>query len=141
MTRKRILIVDDDTALLQMLEDGIELLCVDCEVERATDGRAALRHLARRPFDLVLTDYHMPGMNGLELAVVVRQTLPHTRIVLMTAYGEGEAVQDGIRALDLEGCLQKPFSLEQVRALLQDPPEARSWTTWKDATVGGETRA
>jgi YesN/AraC family two-component response regulator len=126
MTRKRILIVDDDTALLQMLEDGIELLCADCEVERATDGRAALRHLARHSFDLVLTDYHMPGMNGLELAVVVRQALPHTRIVLMTAYGEGERVQDGIRALDLEGYLKKPFSMKQLWALLEDLPQGVS---------------
>jgi CheY-like chemotaxis protein len=109
-----------------MLEDGIELFCADCEVESATDGRAALRQLARQPFDLVLTDYQMPGMNGLELAVVVRQILPHTRIVLMTAYGEGEGVQDGIQALDLEGYLKKPFSLKQLRALIEDPPQAVS---------------
>jgi CheY-like chemotaxis protein len=123
MTGKRILIVDDEPSVLHMLEDGIELFCTDWQVESATDGREALRQLARQPFDLILTDYDLPGMNGLELAMVVRQTLPDTRIVLMTAYGDGERLQDGIRALHLEGYLQKPFSLKQIRDLLQDPTE------------------
>jgi two-component system response regulator FlrC len=123
MTGKRILIVDDEPSLLRMLADGIELFCLDCRVESAADGREALRQLARQPFDLILTDYDMPGMNGLELAMVVRQTLPHARIVLMTAYREGEGLEDRIRALDLEGYLHKPFSLKQLRELLQSSTE------------------
>lgn len=123
MTEKRILIVDDEPSLLRMLADGIELFCTGCQVESATGGREALRQLARQPFDLILTDYEMPGMNGLELAMVVRHTLPHTRIVLMTAYGDSEGLENGVRALDLEGYLQKPFSLEQLRELLQGSTE------------------
>jgi CheY-like chemotaxis protein len=118
MSAKRILIVDDDPALLKMLEDGLELYFADCQVECASDGRAALRRLARQRFDRILTDYDMPGLNGLELALIVRQVLPHTRIVLMTALGDSRELLDGICALDLNGYVEKPFSLKRVREVL-----------------------
>jgi CheY-like chemotaxis protein len=61
----------------------------------------------------------MPGMNGLELAQTVRQALPRARVVFMTAYGDGAVVQDQIRARQLDAYLRKPFSLKQVRDIVQ----------------------
>jgi len=118
----RILIVDDDPSLLHMLQDGIEMFCADCQVTSATDGFTALEQLQRQPFDLVLTDYDLPGMDGLELAQVARQTLPQARVVLMTAYGDGAAFQHGIHVMGLEDYLSKPFSLKQVRELVEGTP-------------------
>jgi two-component system response regulator AtoC len=120
---KRILIVDDDTSLLHMLEDGIEVFCAGWQVECVPDGRTALKQLATQTFDLIMTDYDMPGMNGLELALVMRQTLPHTPIVLMTASGDGEGLRDEISALELYSYLQKPFSLRQIQDLLEGTKE------------------
>ena len=120
---KRILVVDDEPSLLHMLKDGIEVFCVGWQVECATDGRTALKRLATQTFDLIMTDYDMPGLNGLELALVVRQTLPHTPIVLMTASGDSEGLQDEICTLELDGYLQKPFSLRQIRDLLEGSKE------------------
>jgi CheY-like chemotaxis protein len=119
MSKIQILIVDDDTSLLQLLEDGIEMFCADCQVTSATDSLSALEQLRLQPFDLVLSDYDIPGMNGLELAQTVRQSLPNTRVVLMTAYGDGAAFHDRIRARDLDAYLRKPFSLKQVRDIVQ----------------------
>jgi CheY-like chemotaxis protein len=124
MSKIRILLVDDDTSLLQMLEDGIGTFCADCQVTSATDGLIALEQLRLQPFDLVLTDYHMPGLTGLELAQNVRQALPHTRVVLMTAYGDGVAFKQRIRALELEHYLAKPFSLKQVREIIEETSAA-----------------
>ena len=119
MSKMRILIVDDDISMLNMLEDGIEMFCAGCQVTSATDGLSALAQLERQSFDLVLTDYDMPGVDGLELAQTVRQTLPHTRVVLMTAYGDGATFQRRIRAMELEDYLAKPFILKQVREIVE----------------------
>jgi CheY-like chemotaxis protein len=119
MSKIRILLVDDDASLLQMLEDGIGMFCTDCQVTSTTDSLSALEKLRLQPFDLVLTDYDMPGMNGLELAQTVRQALPQARVVLMTAYGDGAVFQDRIRARQLDAYLRKPFSLKQVRDIVQ----------------------
>ena len=86
---------------------------------RASDGRAALAQLDRQPFDLILTDYQMPGMNGLELAGTVHRTSPGTPVVLITAHRSGDWLQERARELDLVGYLQKPFSLLHLRELLE----------------------
>jgi CheY-like chemotaxis protein len=120
MSKIRVLLVDDDTSLLQLLEDGIEMFCAGCQVTSATDSLMALEHLKLQPFDLVLTDYDMPGMNGLELARIVRQTLPNTRVVLMSAHGDGITFKHRIRALELEHFLAKPFSLKQLCQIIEE---------------------
>ena len=119
MDKRRILIVDDDPDLLRLLADSIGLCCAECEVVRASDGRAALEQLEGQPFDLILTDYQMPGMNGLELASTVHQTSPGTPIVLVTAHRSGGWLQEKARSLDLVGYLQKPFTMAHVRDLLE----------------------
>lgn len=118
MNKKRILIVDDDPDLLRLLEDSIQSYCVECEVVRASDGHAALEQLEGQPFDLILTDYQMPGMNGLELASCVHRTSPGTPVVLVTAHRSGDWLQEKARSLDLVGYLQKPFSMAHIRELL-----------------------
>ena len=71
MTR-RILIVDDDAEILEMLKLSISVWCPECRVIVATNGLDALIQFQLRdsvqPFDILLTDYEMPIMNGLDLA-------------------------------------------------------------------------
>ena len=119
MDRKRILIVDDEPDLLRLLEDSIELYCERCEVVPVTNGYAALEQLERQSFDLILTDYQMPGMNGLELASAVHRESPGTPVVLVTAYRSSSWLQENARSLDLVGFLQKPFALAHIRELLE----------------------
>ena len=84
-----------------------------------TNGYAALEQIERQSFDLVLTDYQMPGMNGLELASMVYQKSPGTPVVLATAHRNSFWLQQEARSLDLVGFLQKPFTLAHIRELLQ----------------------
>lgn len=95
------------------------MYCADCQVVLAHDGIAALDQLQRHSFDLMLTDYDMPGMNGLDLAQAVRKTSPNTRIVLMTGRLYGADLKGRICAMKLEGYLEKPFSLQQIRDIIQ----------------------
>jgi two-component system response regulator GlrR len=118
LDKRRILIVDDDPDHLRLLEDSIGLYCAECEVVSASNGYAALEQIEGQPVDLILTDYQMPGMNGLELASTVHRTSPGTPIVLVTAHRGGGWLQERAQSLDLVGYLQKPFTMAHIRELL-----------------------
>jgi CheY-like chemotaxis protein len=123
MSKVRILIVDDDPLILDMLQHGLARSGDDYQVICATGGPSALRQLEEGSFDLLLTDYQMPGLNGLDLARAVRERTPGTRIVLMTAYAHGAELRRRIHAMELDGWLRKPFSLRQLRETLRNSLE------------------
>ena len=123
MDNKKILIVDDDRGTLNMVTEGIKIFYPKYNVFQATNGFAALRQIQEQPktrnFDVIITDYELPVMNGLDLALAIRQSWPDTRIVLMTSGLYSDEVRGGIRALNLGGYLQKPFGLQQIRDTLR----------------------
>jgi two-component system response regulator YesN len=121
MSQKKILIVDDDEKLLKILRSALEICCRNCQIESALNGSAALNLLRQanqvQPIDLILTDYSMPKMNGLELARVVRQTWPTTRIVLMSS--DRAALEAATNSLKFDDYLVKPFALRELEKVLQ----------------------
>ncbi len=111
---RRILLVDDEVNQLVILKAGLAKL-PNCEVTVATDGWQALSLFARQDFDLLITDYHMPKMDGLTLAVTVRQQYPSTQIIMLTAFGDeilGEHTEEGLVRLVLE----KPIDIKHIRS-------------------------
>jgi CheY-like chemotaxis protein len=80
----RILIVDDETNLAEVIQAGLDSL-PNCQTSLATNGQDALRLFEDEPFDLLITDFRMPGMDGLALARHIRAQSPHTAIILLTA--------------------------------------------------------
>jgi DNA-binding NarL/FixJ family response regulator len=85
--RKRILIVDDEAALLKVLRTSLEHhgFSVCGEAENGID--AVSRAVSTRP-DLVILDVAMPGLNGIEVASILHRLLPDTPIILHTIYGD-----------------------------------------------------
>src|SRR5690606_35519104 len=83
----RILIVDDEEYVVFTLKEGLQKL-PNCEVYTASRGSEALEHFKKQPFDLLITDYKMPGMDGITLATQIRHMYPQTAIVVVTAYGD-----------------------------------------------------
>lgn len=117
MTRpdhKRALIVDDQESIRDLFQRLFETVKPDYEVVLASDGCAALELFQQQPFDLVVTDYYLPGLNGPELARLVRRISPDTRIVLMTGSLNGPAFMSGIESSGFDGFLPKPFTSAQV---------------------------
>lgn len=118
MTDKHVLIVDDARDILFLLTHSVKRLGPDFKVSTAMDGLEALELIQQRKFDLVITDYMMPGMTGLELAQEIRRRSPDTRVLLMSAY-DTIALRDQVETMQLGGYLGKPFSVPEVLAMVQ----------------------
>jgi CheY-like chemotaxis protein len=105
--------VDDEENVIVTMKAGLQML-LNCEVVTATSGEEALRLFEEKPFDLLITDYRMPGIDGLALAARVRQSYPQMGIVMITAYGD-----DGLREravqIPIQSILDKPVNLTDVR--------------------------
>ena len=112
----RILIVDNDKNIRTHLATYVRGL--GHASETATDGGEALAALARAPFDVVLTDVRMAGMDGMALLREAIRTHPEATVVLMTAYATVPQAVEALKAGAYD-YLPKPFSLEQVRLLLE----------------------
>lgn len=107
----QILVVDDEP----IVRNSIKLLLeyFGHEVSEVESGEVALAHLAERKFDLVITDFFMPGMCGDELVTRIRQHSLKLPIILVS----GTMPESGLGPLSdqINAFLQKPFSLEALR--------------------------
>jgi len=111
---RRILIVDDEEDVAWTIHDGLERL-PNCELQVALSGEQAWQLFTERPFDLLITDYKMPGLDGLALSARVRQHYPHSAIILITAYSNDELRQQA-RHIAIRHILDKPVTLAQIRS-------------------------
>jgi len=104
-------VVDDEAmvrdAIKRLLEHG------GCDVEAVDSGEAALNRLALREFDVVITDFSMPGMQGDQLVARIREMLPAQRITMATAFVEEYKIF-GQRSASVDFLLLKPFSFKEL---------------------------
>ena len=111
----RLLVVDDEAIVGKRLQQVYGKL--GFEVEVFTHPADALAAMARQPFEIVVTDLRMDGIDGWELLRQVREMNPATRVIIITAYVEEEtttkASQQG--AFDI---IAKPFRLEELRQVV-----------------------
>lgn len=103
---RRVLLVEDSVEVA----DTIKLTLMDAghEVEVASDGREALKRFKPGHYDLIITDYNMPRMNGVEMAEIIRRRAANQRIMMVTAFAFTIAAYDG-RPLPVDMVLHKPF--------------------------------
>jgi CheY-like chemotaxis protein len=119
MTGQRILIVDDEESVLTVLRDSLGKRSDFRQITTATDGSSALEYLRKDSFDLVITDYRMAGMNGLELLEAVRSIQPKARVILMTAYGSDELEAEAHRRQAYR-YLAKPLEIGTFRRVVEE---------------------
>lgn len=114
--KPKILVVDDDTghrgALITLMGDwGYEML-------GAEDGESAIEQCTKRPFDLVLMDMRMPGVNGIEALREIKAYNPAIPIVIMTAYSDVENAVEAIKAGAYD-YLTKPLDFDDLKLTLE----------------------
>jgi len=116
MAQPTILIVDDEPNQRFVLEQALQMLASDWNIIAVTSAIEALAQIERTQPDLIITDYHMPGMTGLELIEHVRSRQISIPIILMTAYSTPE-VQVAARRLGVDHYLTKPVPIATLRQL------------------------
>ena len=123
MSRKRIIIVNNDIRTLRLLKQNAKKFCPYYEISVATSGTMALgyiqKHTPVKAFDLMVTDYNLPTMSGLDLAHTARQAWPDMRIVLMLAPDEISGLTDSFGLLNFDGYMQKPPKMDMFQKMLQ----------------------
>ncbi len=107
----RILVVDDEKKMVVLLKSALEH--AGHEVRGEYGGQEALAAVAAEAFDVVLTDLRMEPVDGMAVIAGVREQSPHTRIVVLTAYGEVKTAVDALQAGAFQ-YLTKPFNLNEV---------------------------
>lgn len=120
--QSRILVIDDDQGMRETLE--AVLTSDGYAVQTADSAAAALRRLESNAFDTILLDLKMPDCDGLEFLIRLKQIVPDTPMIMMTAYGTVkiavEAVKQG--AYDF---ITKPFDLDELRLLIDKALETK----------------
>ena len=109
---ERILLVDDEPTVMQMGTTALERL--GYKVTSSADSVIALELVRAGPcdFDLVITDFTMPKMTGLDFTREVRQILPHIPILLCTGFSE-KITRRSLEELEV-GLLMKPYGMQQL---------------------------
>ena len=108
MGRLNVLLVDDDRNLVTTLSYGLrKALGEASSVVVCFSGSEALSMIATQEFDVVVSDFNMPGLSGLEFLSRIRQDHPEMILVLITAYGTA-ALEEGVRQLG-GSYINKPF--------------------------------
>jgi DNA-binding NtrC family response regulator len=113
----RVLVVDDEPLIRWSMSQALS----DCGhvVSEAADAKSAVAAAkeATRPYDVVLLDFRLPDSNDLGLLSQLRHLMPHTQVIMMTAFGTPEMLQ---QALDLGAyrVIAKPFEVHEVADLV-----------------------
>ena len=122
MQKLNILIVEDGRSQREMLRDF--LISEGHRVMEAENGETAIKSVLNSPFDLILLDYKMPGMDGLEVLKEVKRINHEIDVVIITAYGTIETAVEAIKvgAIDY---ITKPIELDELLILVDRVAERR----------------
>ncbi len=116
MSSPKILIVDDEEGIRFFLSEAISR--EGYIPETASTGEEALKKVEDEFFDLVITDYNMPGMNGIQAFSKMRDIHPHIVGILITAYGDKSLAMEAMN-LGMFDYFTKPVDIKEVRVVIR----------------------
>ncbi|MSO56430.1 MAG: response regulator [Acidobacteria bacterium] len=111
--RPRILVVDDEASIRDLLSKTLAL--AEYDVDTAADGRSALERLRLYPYDLLIADLKMPGIDGLSVIREAKRLKADIPVIIITGYSTEMAAIEAVN-LGVSGYLTKPFRVPQVLA-------------------------
>jgi DNA-binding NtrC family response regulator len=124
--KRRILVVDDEQFMVHTLSKILELMGFD--VVSAFGGKQAFDLFLSQKIDLVVSDLHMPDMNGVELLTSIKSRNPEMPVILVTGYGVDKA-RESAGKWKADGFLGKPFKVNELKSLIQQALSAAESTT------------
>jgi len=125
----RILLIDDD----EWIRDSLRLFFDEegCKLVGLANAEEALQALARETYDIIISDYKLPGMDGLNFFRLTAKSHPTAMKILITAYGSDELFREASK-LGVQDMIQKPLTVENIEKSLStllakaDTPEAEN---------------
>ena len=115
ITGKRILVADDDKNMRFLL--SYFLTTEGFEVVTAIDGAEAWKIFLEDAYDLVITDFQMPGINGLRLAANIKELRPATTVILMSGF-DLDQIRETSESQNIDHFLPKPFKGNEMREIV-----------------------
>jgi len=113
VTRPRILVVDDEASIRDLLSKTLALAEYDVDV--SPDGRSALERMRLYPYDLLIADLKMPGMDGLAVIREAKRYKSDLPVIIITGFSTESSAIEAVN-LGVAGYLTKPFRVPQVLA-------------------------
>jgi excisionase family DNA binding protein len=110
--RRRVLVVDDEASIRDLLEKTLTLNN-EYDVDVAPDGRSAIERMRMYPYDLLITDLKMPGMDGLTVIREARRYKADLPVIIITGFSTESAAIEAAN-LGVAGYLTKPFRVSKV---------------------------
>ncbi len=101
------------------------MLETDYDIETFDSPAAALEAAKSNPVDLIMTDYLMPGMNGIEFLLAMKKIHPYATRVLLTGYADKENAIKAINKVGLYQYIEKPWDNEALRLTIENGLERR----------------
>jgi len=113
MEKKRILIADDEEIVRILLAEALKFY--GYEIDVVENGVEAMSHIEKKSYDLVITDYVMPKMDGLELTRRIKAKYPHIPILIITGIAP---VRDFLK-YGATACIMKPFKIFELHNMVK----------------------
>lgn len=113
----KVLVADDSGTMRKIIIRSLNAVGIKDIVE-AADGTEAVALFQQQPFDMVLTDWNMPGLTGLEVLKAIRAAGSTVPVMLVTTEGEKSRVLEAVQA-GVSDYLTKPFETDALRAKLE----------------------
>lgn len=116
-TKLKVLIVDDNKKLCKNLSDILEFK--GYETVAVYDGYQAIEAVKNNKFNAILMDVKMPGINGIDTLKVLKQIVPHTLVIMITAFADDIFYKEGLNNGEFE-IIQKPIDINKLLGMLKN---------------------
>lgn len=123
--KANILVVDDEEVV--RLSYARSLASAHCKVEMVSNGQDALQAMGERPFDVVLLDLMMPGMNGMKVLSTIKRQWPESEVIIITGYPALDTAKEAV-SLGAYNYLAKPAGPDDVINATYGAVNHKRWT-------------
>jgi DNA-binding NtrC family response regulator len=138
MTAKANILVVDDEEIVRRAHTRT-LAGTRCDVREVLNGQEALDAMAEQPFDLVLLDLRMPGMDGMTVLKAMKQRWPESEVIIITGYPSLETAKEAIR-LGAYDYLAKPVPPQEVIEAANGAMNHKRWAVHRESSTGRPNR-
>jgi DNA-binding NtrC family response regulator len=135
-SKVKILIVDDESVVRQAF---VRILSSDrCIVEAVDNGADALQKMREQPFDVVLLDLKMPGMDGMTVLRTIKENWPESEVIIVTGYAALQTAKESV-ALGAFDYMAKPVGPDEVISVTNEALLHKGWALRREPQVEAGT--